>query len=520
MRFFLSLPVLLATGIPATAQEPALPKEIAGLNAPADAPQPADPDALLALRAKYVESISSAERAAHGQWAAQLASLESTRAAAGDYTGADRARARKEAALAISGTDDGRLSVRLGTAEVTGKGSGLTTNASTATLSSSGAFLEWERAGDFKGWYEVRLTHAVQGSGDYSSETTPIVGPLPADRRSKKASADNPLPSAGGWVSFQNISSLTRSDNVLRRELLSTGGWNAWTTVSLGKLEINGRLARFRLTADEAYSSGLMHFRHLELVPSPPPNASSAEGESRLTRARETFDKTFRQQTTAATNRFRDGLNALEQQALRAKDTDLVVRVKNEKALLAQSPEKLALSSEEDFIGSGGPIKLTVDNSFSCQYRGETRFDNKSNRLIALRPAGSASVTWRLAAFNVGSGVYAVKVKGKVPVTGGGTATLAAFAAANAPAGNTLKFEVKPVVKPEERNKKPPEDSDYYPPQPQHVELEAGSVTIRKGAETLTLSVAGLVHNDGSLLDISSLTLTRTGDVPPPAKSP
>lgn len=476
-----------------------------------------EPAALRALRAHYTEGIAAADRAAHAQWVQSLAAMEQKRVASGDYAGAERVRSRRESAIAVSGTGDGRLSVKLSARDITSKGSGLTVGDKTITLSSRGAFLEWDRPGDYQGWYEVRLTHAVGGSEDYSAEISPVSGPLPADRRSQRATSDNPLPSAGGWISLQNVSTLARRDVVLRREMVSTGGWNAWKTVSLGKMEITGR-ARFRLAVDEAYSSGALHFREIELVPAPAPTGGASDGEVKLAKARETFDKTFKLQTSSATARYRESLNLLEQEAMRGKDTDMVVRIKNEKALLTQSPGQLALGGDYAGSGSGKPIKLEVTNSFGCQFRGEIRLDSKTSRLTGLRPQGSASITWRLPVFNVGSGVYSVTLKGRVPVSGGGSATLSAFAAASAPAGKPLKFQIKPVVTPEARNKKP--DPDSSPPEPKGMDFEAGSIMIEKGAESLVLTVDGLVHQDGSLAELSSLSLTRTGDVPAKSEKP
>lgn len=286
----------------------------------------------------------------------------------------------------------------------------------------------------------------------------------------------------------------------------------------MGRMELNGRLARLRLTVEDPTREGVMQFRYLELVPSTPPAPGAKGAAEKLKLARDEFVKDFRSLALTANGKYRAGLDALEQQATRSKDTDTLIRVRNEKDALTNSPEALALSSPSGGSSHSGPIKLEVNNSFNCTVRGDIRPDKDRTALTMLRPAGTATVTWRLLAFNVASGVYQVEIKGRVPVNGGGTGTLAAFGAASAPAGKALGFKIDPVVKPEARGKKL--ESGESPPAAQRLELDAGHVVIGKGAESLTLTVTGLTHSDGSLMDLRYLTLTRTGDVPPAKPAP
>ena len=492
-----------------------LPKDLGGAGSPAS--DAALPPELAALRARYAVSLSTADRAVTGQWMTSMATLEKARAAAGDYEGAARMRVRREESLVLMGTDDGRMTVQLTTKEVTGKGSGLTIGETggTATLTSNGAFLEWDVSGDFKGWYDIILTHGVNGRGDHTAKVTPLTGPRPP---AEKSESDSSPPVAGGWASFQNLSSLNRNETVLRREIVSTGGWNAWRRVSLGRMEINGRLARLRLTAEDPAKEGVMQFRQLELLPSTPPAPGAKGAAEKLKLARDEFVKDFRSLALAASRKYRTGLDALELQATRSKDSDTLIQVRSEKDALTTSPEALALNSSSGDSSRSAPIKLEVTNSFNFTVRGEIRPDKDRTALTMLRPVGTATVTWRLLAFNIGSGDYQVEIKGRVPVNGGGTGTLAAFGASSTPAGKALGFKIDPVVKPEARGRKlPPEES---PPSAQRLELDAGHIIIGKGAETLTLTVTGLTHSDGSLMDLRYLTLTRTGDVPPAKPAP
>lgn len=478
------------------------------------AQEAAAPAELAALQAGYRESISIADRAVLSQWISSLGQVEKERVAAGDYQGAERVRSRREEIVSRLGTNDGRVSRLLSASDLSNKGSGLTVNdgGRTVTLSSTGAFLEWEVTGDFKGWYEVKLTHAVAGTGDHTAEVAPATGLFTGDKKPKKNDPYNPVSATGGWVSFQHVSGLKRNDTALRREIVSTGGFNAFRTVSLGRMEIKGSLAKFKLAADEAGKLGLMHFKNIELVPMPPPSVSATEGEQELAKARELFDKEFRTQTQAASTRYRDALTQLEQQ-FRHKDTDALVRVRDEKTKLIRSPEQLALGSDDAATASVPPIRLDATNTLGCQFRGDIRPDAARSILTNLRPAGSAAVTWRLAAYNVGSGIYRVTIKGRVPLLCGGTATLTASGPANTPAGKPLNIVVEPLVTIESRVKKP--TPGVTQPAAGNRDVDAGALVVEKGAETLTLAVTGLTHVDGSLMDVACLTLTRTGDVPP-----
>jgi hypothetical protein len=500
---------LVVTAVVATAQAPSPP----GPNSPV--PETLHP-AVAAVRARLGQSLAVADRTVTFQWLSSLTELERRRASAGDYEGAQRVRLRGEQALAAAGTDDGRSSVPLLVGDSTNKGTGLSVNESqtTAEFRTKGAFLEWDMTGAFGGWYEVMLTHGVMGGKDQTAEISPVIGPIPKHRED----SDSEAAPTGGWVAFQNMSNLGAA-TVLRREIVSTGGWNSWRTVSLGRIQMpDSRLAKFRLTGEEVAKRGLMHFRQLELIPVSAPASAAVAGEDKLTGARVVFEKEFRSRVSVNSTGYRSALASLEQQAIRTKDNDLLYRVREEVKRLAETPEKLALSSDAELAALPAKFKLTVGDSFSCQRRGDIKLDSGSSTLTQLRPAGTAAIIWRLSAFNVVSGVYEVEIDCRVPLNGGGGASLGAFGAANAPAGPALKFDVKPVVLPENKNK--PLASGEPAPSAEKRTEEPGKIIIGKNAESLILSINSLVHSNGSLMDITSLKLTRIGDVPPEKKGP
>jgi len=474
------------------------------------------PPGLRELRARLAESLTVADRAATTRWMAAVMELEKARAAAGDYEGARRARDRRERALAAAGTSDGRMPVALGAKNLTNKGPGLVISETqgTVTFRNSGSFIEWDATGEFNGWYEVLLTHGVVGGTDRSGDIMPVTGPIPDSYRARQSEPGYAAPAAGGWVALQNMSSLGRTKVALRREIVSTGGWNAWRTVSLGRMELSRtRIARLRLSGEEVAREGLMHFRQLELVPIPEPFAAAAgDGEARLAAMRETFRRNFRSRITSSAAAYKSSLTALEQQALRSKDNDLLFRVRDEVKRLQQAPEELALSSDEALAAAPVTVALPAGHSFGTAIRGDIVFDSAKSSFTKLKPAGTASITWRLSAFNAGSGTYEVALHGVVPVTGGGSATLAAFGESSTPAGDPLRIEIKPVISPEKRQAKLA--SGENAPVPDKRTEEPGKLVIAKGAQTLTLTVNALTHPDGWLMDLASLTLTRTGAAP------
>jgi hypothetical protein len=512
MRVFLTvfLASILAASTGTRAQTPA----------PDPRPSESDPPALTTLRARFAESMMSADRSATGLWVATLATLEKERAAAGDYAGAERIQRRRESALAVTGAADGRVSMRLASKDLARKGSGLKEDDASGiiTMSGTGAFIEWDVSGDFKGAYEVRLTHAVAGRKDLTGEVAPFAAPAGSDRSQKKSAVEDAT-ARSGWLSFQNISGLKSSPAmVLHREIVSTGGSYQWATVSMGRLEISGRIAKFSLAIEEAGSEP-MRFRSLELVPVSAV-ATAGDGAEKLAKAREIFNREFRNQTQAANNRYRESLARQEQEARRANDNDTLVRLRNEKARLSTTPEQLALG-EAGSTASTGPIVLDVlasSASFKFSVRGDITPDSSRTGLTKLRPANTASITWKLAACNVRSGVYNVEIKARVPLNGGGTASLVSTGSAITN-GKPLNIPVKPVVTTLTKPKKP--EAGTEAPAPENRTLLPGSIVISKGAENLVLTVTELTHPDGGwLMDLSQITLTRTGDVPASGKLP
>ena len=480
----------------------------------APAPEAAQPAALRALRARYAESINAADQAVTSRWAASLAALEKTRAAAEDYAGAERLRRRREESLVVAGAEDGRVPIRLSSKEVAKKGSGLKEDEKTGiiTILSSGASIDWDISGNIKGAYEVRLTHAVGGKKDRTAEITPFVRPATGERHLKKSSDDSGPRS--GLLSFQNVSSLKGTESfVLCREIVSTGGPNEWVTVSMGRLEIAGRIAKFKLVADESGTEPL-RFSSLELIPIPPLTAIE-DGTGKLIKARDVFDKEFRNHTQSPNNHYRESLTQLELLAQRAGDTDAFLRIRDEKTTLLSTPAQLALGEQ---TSKGTPLILDAGQSINCYCQGDIIPDPGRKCLTRLRPAGGARVTWKLPAYQVGSGTYTVEIKGRVQLNGGGTATLQAMGKANAVAGPPVKVEVKPVLAADAKPKKP--ESGAEPVTPENRTIEGGSVVIGKGAESLVFTVTGLTHQDGSLMDLSQVVLRRTGDAPLPGKKP
>jgi hypothetical protein len=135
---------------------------------------------------------------------------------------------------------------------------------------------------------------------------------------------------------------------------------------------------------------------------------------------------------------------------------------------------------------------------------------NTKDVLGGLRPAGGASVLWKLRAFGVPTGSWDVKIKARVGALGGGTAELQFLGAGGVALGEPVAVEVEPVQTAEEREKNR-DDEDAKVPDAESRTIDAGRMTIPKQAETLILRVSGLTHGDGTLFDLKAVELQPGG---------
>jgi hypothetical protein len=281
-----------------------------------------------------------------------------------------------------------------------------------------------------------------------------------------------------------------------------TGGWNLYETVTIGRLSLSSGPVRLRLVAEKAAAEGLMNLARVELVPVTGPVAVEQADvlPEALVKAREGFLKAFGERARGATERYRKELAVLEAAFEKAKDSDGVARVKQERARVAGEPDPGMLSG-----GDAAPARtvvMGVGDPLGCSWRGECRLSNTKDVLGGLRPAGGAAVLWKLRAYGVPTGTWDVKIKARVGALGGGTAELQLLGAGGVVLGDPVAVEVEPVQTPEDRD-----DEGAEVPGAESRTIEAGRMKIPKQAETLILRVNGLTHADGTLFDLKAVEL-------------
>ena len=444
------------------------------------------------------------------RWVESLTALERERAAAGDYEGAQRAASLGES-LATQAAEkaDARPRVSLGAAEVKLKGSGLSEAPGTLRFLKSGATAEWEIRGNFSGWYEVRLVCAVNGRHVVSQAEALA---RDAERRERKDddSSQEQAPRTGGILQFSRVGGLGTAAAPLRYAMGGTGGWNLFETIPIGRMVLSNGPVRLRILVEKAAVDGLMNLSRIDLVPVSGPKSAGDEGPDALAAARSTYLKSYAERARAATERYRKDLPAIEAVYERMKDSDGVARVRQEKARIAAAvtPELVAGG---DAGGGSRTITLTVGDPLGCQWRGDCRLNSTKDTLSGLRPAGTASVTWKLRAYGVPSGRYAVTIPARIGVLGGGKAEMQVLGPGGTPLDKPVKVDVEAVQDADARAKSEAanrnNDDSYYPPQPVRREIDVGYLTIPKQAEAIVLRVMELTHEDGSLLELKRLEM-------------
>jgi hypothetical protein len=451
---------------------------------------------ILELRRRCAAQIAAGDVSLQTRRLAELQELETSRAAAGDYEGAQRVAVVREGVLGeAAARADTRARVLLQAREVTTRGSGLRDDPATGVIffSKKGATVEWDVRGQFSGWYEVRLRCAVKGSP-----------------RTKDGDSGQEEKKAGGVVAFSRVGGLGAAAAPVVHGVEGTGGWNLYETVVIGRMALSNGPVRLRLVAEKAASEGLMNLARVELVPVSGPVAVEAADvlPGALVKAREVFLKSYAERARGATERYRKELAVLEAAFEKAKDREGVARVKQERARVAGEPDPGMLSG-----GDGERVRtvvMGVGDVLGCSWRGECRLSNTKDVLGGLRPAGGASVLWKLRAFGVPTGSWDVKIKARVGALGGGTAELQFLGAGGVALGEPVAVEVEPVQTAEEREKNR-DDEDAKVPDAESRTIDAGRMTIPKQAETLILRVSGLTHGDGTLFDLKAVELQPGG---------
>lgn len=482
-----------------------------------------DPAALAALRKRYQLFLANAGKPAMDRWVAALEALEKQRIASGDFDGAARVRSKiaslQGGTAASAGTSatvaaSARIPTVLRPAQARNSSGVEFTGAGKLTprFKKNGSSMEWELTNVQPGYYEVRLTFGTFGPADETGvpdpRWTPEAVPAPASGAASGQNLPVFQPSAdrgGGVIEFRRVSSLGAGPLMLRRTIRPTGGWSEFRTISLGKMNLDSRIAKFSLRATECQAMGLMDFRSIEFVPSdastgsagnagtdtvPPltagfiPEPGSPAYPRELTRLKEVYQKNFIEQTKPANIKYLKNLTDLEAQISLTKDTDTLALLRQEKKLLERGGD----STVQPAI----TFDLPVNDSLVATIRGEARLTSQKDYLIRLRPAGGCEIIWKLTKLGIPPGTYNVQVECRMSAGGGGTASLFAQSGGkNDPPAGALDILIPNFVTAGDAQT-----------------LTPGKVTIAKGADHLFLRVTALTNSDGSLCDLKRLRLT------------
>lgn len=479
--FFL-LPLLL-TGLAGTlrAQSPV-------------APATGEPVELTVLRQRYQSLLADAGKPSRENWLAGLESLQSARAAAGDYGGAlrvgEKIKALRDVRQTAAADAPYTLKLEMNAAKL-GPGSEYVDSAKqTVRVKRAGMALEWDVNNAPTGIYEVRLTYGAPGAAPADADRAEEVRPIPGQPAANELPRMEPRPDeAGGVVEFLRVTNLNGGGSSFQHLIRPTGGWAAFRTVKIGSISVDSHLARFSMRVLSAQALGVMDLRSVELMrtgESPWTGVNAAESPDRkeLTRLREVYQKQFAELTKSLRAKFLKNLTDLEPVLSRNKDTDGLALVRQEKLNL----ENGAAGVRSDT----GEFKLPVNDSLTVTIRGEARLTSQKDYLIRLRPPASCEIIWKLTRLGIPSGTYQVEIACRQTAETGGTASLFSMGAGSSP-DPALSFVVGPG-------------------KGASAILKPGNITIGKGSDHLSLRVDTLLRNEGSLCDLQYLRLRRVSD--------
>lgn len=509
-RFFAAAAFLLGCGLlgaqtpaPAPAPTPAPTPAPATPTAPASTAPATDPPALVQLRQRYQALLLEAENGPRAQWAAALEAMEKQEVIEGDFETAAKIRARRLSLQPGAAAPAARSPITLSPA-TSKPGTGIDfadSKKEVARFRRTGGLLEWDLPGQAPGTYEVRIVFAVAGGTDLNDQPDPLTDPrVPLPPKSDAPTADQ---GAGGVVEFRKITNLKEGGTVLRRSVRPTGGWGVTKTLSMGNVELDGKIVKFSLRAVDAKTQGVMDFHRIELVPTGPAGQGDSAGVKEFARLREVYQKQFTDQTRPIDAKYLKGLTDLEAAAIRNQDNDAVALVRLEKKKLEASDSDAA-SAADSPAGVAGNFLLPVTEKLHMMIRGEAKLTNAGDYLTRMRPAKTCEVLWKLPGLGVPSGKYKVTLEARLSSIHGGSAVLQA-GSTGGEAGPALRFEVKGT--PPVTGKGGAVDPDFSK-MSTPTTITLAPLVIPRGAQYLILRVESLANPNGGLFDLKSLNLT------------
>ena len=211
-------------------------------------------------REAYDKAFAELSAPAREKFAKALHSLETERAAAGDYLGAIRARDRRLELLGRQpgpdsppnpdpgpAHDEGVIEVSLGAANRTGSGVRFDQRGGKLSGFKEGRSIRWDLNNTEPGEYSVVVTYSCGGLEFTSRGFEQVAG--------------------GVFALWQQTNLTIGAPEELRRTVVSTGGWNKTITRNIGKIRAESNRMTLVLTAKKVAPGGLMNLYGLRLVP-------------------------------------------------------------------------------------------------------------------------------------------------------------------------------------------------------------------------------------------------------------
>lgn len=263
------------------------------------------PPKLAEFREAFEKAVAERSAPAKADFAAALELLARTRAQAGDYEGAIRARDRRRELIdgsAAAGTADsdpreGELVVDLARGSRTGSGLKFDARGNKVTgFDKTSQTITWDLSNTSPGMYSAFVTYSC-GVGGTSASTGNTIA-------------------TGGIFTLSEATGLstTTSSPPLRRTVLPTGGWNKTVTRNIGKISVTGSLLRLQLKVLKAEPGGLMHLYGIRLVPASSDGDAGSGEPAELSELREKFRTAIANQSAPLIMAYGAALSSLLEQ--------------------------------------------------------------------------------------------------------------------------------------------------------------------------------------------------------------
>lgn len=230
-----------------------------------------EPEELLQLRKQYAtRALQSASPLAE-QYSAALTTVMKETGAAGDYDQALAAQRRRESLIDLysKALNETKLTnvivLKPADARVAGNVNYDRASGELVNWKSVGSSASWDISKIVPGSYDIVVTYSVAEFGDAPVRNNPLVG------------RDMSLETGGEFEFFEDTSLAGSAGNHRTAQVISTGGWNNFSTLTLAPIQLTRSSARFALKITRTRGEGgVMHLKEVRLVPVKAANSDQA----------------------------------------------------------------------------------------------------------------------------------------------------------------------------------------------------------------------------------------------------